>query len=102
MPKKWRVPRNDVAICPDCQGGLSFVGSWSFRDLWGYSEVRTFECLTHGPIFVSQQTSVEHGPNKGPDNSPANGDRDSLVGAPRKPMPTLNADAIAISEPDSH
>jgi hypothetical protein len=102
MPKTWQVPSNDVPICPDCQRDLSFVGSWSFRDLWGYTKVRTYECPTHGPIFVSPQISVGHGPDKSPDNGPSNGDRDSLISAPRKPTPTLDAGAIAIPEPDSN
>ena len=86
-----------MPICPDCQRELSFVGSWSFRDLWGYTEVRTYECPAHGPIFVSPEISVAHGPAKGA----VNGDRDSLIPVPRKPAPTLNADAIAVPEPDS-
>jgi hypothetical protein len=102
MPNTWRAPDSDVPICPDCQRDLSFVGSWTFRGLWGYNEVRTYECSTHGPIFVSPQLSTGGGPNKGPDNGPDSGDRDSLVPAPRKPAPTLNSDAIAIPEPDSH
>jgi hypothetical protein len=36
------------------------------------------------------------------DKGPDNGDRDSLILAPRKPTPTLNADAVAIPEPDSN
>lgn len=104
MPKTWRVPTNSVPICPRCQRDLSFVGSWTFRGLWGYDEVRTYECPEHGPIFVSPQITVGHdpGPDKRPDKGPDNGDRDSLVSAPRKPTPTLNADAIAIPEPDSN
>jgi hypothetical protein len=47
MPKTSLVPPNDVPICPDCQSDLSFVGSWSFRGLWGYNEVRTYECPAH-------------------------------------------------------
>ena len=101
MPKTWRVPGNDVPICPDCQRDLSFLGSWIFRGLWGYNEVRTYECPAHGPIFISPQIAVAHGPDKGPDKGPDYGDRDSLISAPRKPAPTLNADAIAIPEPDS-
>jgi hypothetical protein len=46
--------------------------------------------------------SVGHRPDKGVDKSPDDGDRDSLILAPRKPTPTLNADAIAIPEPDSN
>ena len=33
MPKTWRVPDNDVPMCPDCQRDLNFVGSWSFRGI---------------------------------------------------------------------
>jgi hypothetical protein len=96
MPKTWRVP-DEIPICPDCQRDLSFVGSWTFRGLWGYNEIRTYECPAHGPIFVNPQIPIGRGPAKGRDN----GDRDSLISAPRKPTPTLNADAIAIPEPDS-
>jgi hypothetical protein len=101
MPNTWRMPSGTVPICPHCQGDLSFVGSWPVRGLWGYNEVRTYECPEHGPIFVSAQTAVAHGPDRRPDKSPDNGDRDALVSAPRKPKPTLNADAIAVPEPDS-
>ena len=100
MPKTWRVP-DDVPICPDCQGDLSFVGSWTFRGLWGYNEVRTYECPTHGPIFIGPQLSIGHGADNAPQKAPDNGDRDSLISARRKPTPTLNADAIAIPELDS-
>jgi hypothetical protein len=102
MPKTWRVPTNDVPICPDCQRNLSFLGSWTFRGLWGYNEVRTYECPAHGPIFVTPQISAGHGSDKEADKGADNGDRDSLVSAPRKPTPTLSADAIAIPEPDSN
>ena len=101
MPKTSRVPTNDVPICPDCQRSLSFVGSWTFRGLWGYNEVRTYECPEHGPIFVSPQLAIWHAPDKEPDNRPDDGDRESLISAPRKPTPTLNTDATAIPEPDS-
>jgi hypothetical protein len=97
MSKPRRVPSNIVPVCPDCQSDLSFVGSWSFRDLWGYTEVQTYECPTHGPIFVSPEISIAHGPDK----AAASGDRDSLIPVPRKPTPTLNADSIAVPEPDS-
>ena len=102
MPKPWRVPDNDRSICPDCQSDLSFVASWTCRGLWGYNEVRTYECPAHGPIFVGPQRPVEDGPGNRPDKGPDNGDRDSLISAPRKPRPTPNADAIAIPEPDSN
>ena len=77
------------------------MGSWTFRGLWGYNEVRTYECPTHGLIFISPPIAVGHGPDKGPVKGPDYGDRDSLISAPRKPTPTLKADAIAIPEPDS-
>jgi hypothetical protein len=102
MPETWRGPDNHVPLCPDCQKELSFVGAWAFGGLWGYSEVRTYECPAHGPIFLKAQLSIEHGRDKGPDKSTDNGDRDSLIPAARKPTPTLNADAIAIPEPPSN
>jgi len=100
MPETWRAPTDVVSKCPYCQGDLAFLCSWTFRGLWGYNEVRTYECPEHGPIFVGPPSAVEHGPDRQPDNRPDTGDRDSLVPAPRKPTPTLNADAIAIPEPD--
>jgi len=93
---------DNVLRCPHCQGELSFVASWTVRGLWGYNEVRTYECPSHGPMFVSPQIAVGHGPDKLSDKRPDNSDRDSLVSAPRNPTPTLNADAIAIPEPDSN
>ena len=101
MPKTWRVPDTDLPICPHCQGDLTFLGAWTYRGLWGYNEVRTYECPTHGPTFITPQMSIGRDPDKGPGKPPDNGDRDSLISAPRKPKPTLNADAIAIPEPDS-
>jgi hypothetical protein len=92
---------SDVPKCPDCQSDLSFVAAWTFRGLWGYNEVRTYECPTHGPIFVSPQISVGPSPGNRLDTGPQDGDRDSLISARRKPTPTINADAIAIPEPDS-
>ena len=102
MPETRRVPGNDVPICPDCQSDLTFVGAWTFRGLWGYNEVRTYECPTHGPVFITPEISIGVGPDKGPDRAPDDGDRDSLISARRKPTPTLNADAIALPEPDSN
>ena len=78
------------------------MGSWTCRGLWGYKEVRTYECPEHGPFFVGPQAAIGHSPNKGSDKGPDDGDRDSLVPAPRKPTPTINADAIAIPEPESN
>jgi len=101
MAKTWQAPMDNVAKCPHCRGDLNFVASWTFRGLWGYDEVRTYECPDHGPVFVSPPATVGHGPDKRADKGADDRDRDSLVTAPRKPMPTLNADAIAIPEPDS-
>jgi hypothetical protein len=100
MSKTWRVPTASVPMCPGCQREPSFIGSWTFRGTWGYTEVRTFECPEHGPIFGKPQAAVGVGPERQSGNGPESGDRDSLVAAPRKPMPTLNVDAMAIPEPD--
>ena len=102
MPKPQRVPANNEPTCPHCHRDLSFVGSWTYRGLWGFNEVRTYECPEHGPIFVSPEIAAGHGPVKQPDNWPDYGDRNSRVSAPRKPTPTLNADSIAVPEPDSN
>jgi hypothetical protein len=102
MSRTSRRPTDNVPLCPHCQRDPSFVGAWTFRGLWGYNEVRTYECPEHGPIFVSPPTAAGHGPEVRPDKGPDNDDRDSLVSSPRKPLPTLNADAIAVPEPDSH
>jgi len=88
-------------LCPHCQKELSFLCSWTFRGLWGFNEVRTYECPSHGPIFVNPQASAVRDPDKAPEKMPDDGDGDSLILAPRKPTPPLNADAIAIPEPDS-
>jgi hypothetical protein len=100
MPRTWRVPTNDVPMCPHCRRDPSFLAAWTFRGLWGFNEVRTYECSEHGPIFVSPRTAVGS-PDRRPDKGPDNSNRDSLVPAPRKPTPTLDADAIAIPEPES-
>jgi hypothetical protein len=102
MRDTWRGPDNVVPICPHCQSNLTFVGSWNFRGLWGYNEVSTYECPTHGPIFIAPETSIGARPGRAPDKAPDEGDRDALAPARRKPTPTLNADAIAIPEPDSN
>jgi hypothetical protein len=86
--------------CPQCQEALSFVCSWTFRGLWGYDEVRTYECPAHGPIFIGPRTSVEQGSQERTDTAPENGDPDSRVSAPHKPAPTLDASAIALPEPN--
>jgi hypothetical protein len=101
MANTWRVPTNDGPICPHCQKDLGFLCSWTFRGLWGYNEVRTYECPEHGPVFASPETAVARDADTQPGRDRDNDDRDSVVPAPRKPTPTLNADAIAIPEPDS-
>jgi hypothetical protein len=100
MSNTRHVPTDDVVRCPHCQGDLTFVGSWSCRGLWGFNEIRTYECPDHGPIFVSPQIAGAHGPTIASDKGPDDSDRDSLVPVPRKPTPTIDADAIAIPEPD--
>jgi len=96
------VPAHNGPTCPHCHRDLSFVGAWTYRGLWGFNEVRTYECPEHGPIFISPEAAVRKGPAKQRDNTPDDGDRNSRVTAPRKPKPTLNADAIAVPEPDSN
>ena len=91
-----------MLTCPHCESRLSFVATWSFKGLWGYHEVRTYECAEHGPIFVTPQTALGDVPHTRRDVGPDDGDRDALVSSPRKPRPTLNADAIALPEPDSN
>ena len=100
MPNTWRVPAHIDPMCPRCQRDLTFVCSWTFRGLWGYNEVRTFECPEHGPVFVSPRTGVQRSERPSV-TSTDDGDRDARVAARRKPRPTLNVDAIAIPEPDS-
>jgi hypothetical protein len=93
---------SDVVLkCPECQGEMSFIGSWTVRAVWGYREVRTYECASHGPMFLSpQKESARRCPSDNVGDCTDKGDRDSLITAPRRPRPTLDADAIAISEPD--
>ena len=100
MPDPRRVLDSVVPICPDCQADLAFVGSWPSRGTWGYDEVRTYECPTHGPIFFTSETSIGAEPARGQHKAPDDGDRDSLIPARRKPTPSLDADAIAVPESD--
>ena len=56
-------------------------------------DIYIYECPTCGePIYMTHEKSA------GGDID--SGDRDSLVGAPRKPPPTINSSAIAVPEPD--
>ena len=100
MPKPQQAPADNEPTCPHCQRQLSFLSSWTYRGLWGYNEVRTYECSEHGPIFLSRDTTVGRGPAKQADKGPDDDGRNSAVVAPRKPTPTLSADAIAVPEPD--
>ena len=84
--------------CPRCQSDLTFIGSWTFRGLWGYNEVRTFECPEHGPIFIGAQEPSGYVLDRRPNKAPEEGDRDSLISAPRRPKPTLDADTIVVCE----
>jgi hypothetical protein len=79
---------------------VPFLAAWTFRDRWGFTEVRTYECPVHGPIFVSPRAVAGHDPTGRPGTDPAQEDRDSLIPAPRKPRPPLGVDAIALPEPD--
>lgn len=100
MPDGWRGPGNVLPFCPDCGSDLAFLASWTFRDLWGYREVRTYECPSHGPVFITAEPTVGVTPAREPDNSRDHGDRDSPIPVRPKPTPTSNVDAIALPEPD--
>ena len=100
MTAPWRVPDNVVPVCPECQADLIFVCSWPSPGAWGYDVVRTYECPTHGPMFITPDTpvstaSVERQPDGGED-----GGRDYLATARRNPKPLLDSDACAVPEPD--
>jgi hypothetical protein len=47
-----------------------------------------YECPLCGPVYLTHDTD--------------NDDRDSLVGAPRKPAPAPGASAVAVPEPDEY
>ena len=93
--------RDHAPICPDCGGDVTFVASWTFRGLWGYSEVQTYECPAHGPLFVNAAGSIEPRPTHRCGPGPDDGDRDSPILAPRRRPPTSKSDAVAVPEPDS-
>jgi len=80
---------------------LTFVASWTFRGRWGYKEVHTYECATHGPLFVSAEDPIKRGVSELLGQSPDGGDRESLIPACRGPKPILKSGAIAVPEPDS-
>jgi hypothetical protein len=88
-------------LCPDCGTDLTFVASWTFRGLWGYNEVHTYECATHGPLFRDAEDPIKGGASQTPGHSHDGGDRESLIPARRGPKPIVNSGAIAVAEPDS-
>ena len=101
MAKRPDASRTDTSLCPDCGSDLTFVASWTVRGLWGYDEVHTYECATHGPLFVSAEGPIERGATESPGHSPDGNDRDSLIPARRGPKPILGSGAIAVPEPES-
>ena len=54
--------------------------------------LHVYECPTCGPIYLTHEKSAG--------GEIDSGDRDSLVGAPRKPTPIVDNSAIAVPEPD--
>jgi hypothetical protein len=101
MAKRPDASRDDTSLCPDCGGDLTFVASWTFRGLWGYNEVHTYECATHGPLFVRAEGPITRGISETAGHRPDGGDRDSLIPVRRGPKPVLESGAIAVAEPDS-
>jgi hypothetical protein len=91
--------RTQVPAKCECGKDLTFIASWTFRGLWGFTDVRTYECAEHGPVFFGPQTVVGRAAEPS-GTHPPNGDRDSLVVAPRNPRPPLRSDAVAAPEPD--
>lgn len=51
------LPSDGRPVCPKCHRALSCVASWDFCGLWGYYEMRTYECPEHGPVFISPRTA---------------------------------------------
>ena len=101
MAKRSAASRNDTPLCPACGNDLTFVASWTFRGLWGYEEVHTYECATHGPLFFSVGDPIKRGVGETLGQSPDLGDRELLIPARRGPKPILKSGAIAVPEPDS-
>jgi hypothetical protein len=91
---------SNTPLCPNCGTDLTFVASWTFRAQWGYNEVHTYECVAHGPLFVSAQDPTRRGGSPTPGPRLDGGDRESLIPARRGPKPTLKSGAIAVAEPD--
>ena len=101
MAKRPAASRNDTSLCPVCGNDVALVASWTFRGLWGYNEVHTHECATHGPFFVKAEDPIKRGVSEMRGQSPDGGDRESLIPARRGPKPILKSGATAVAEPDS-
>jgi hypothetical protein len=101
MAKRPAASRDDMPLCPDCASDLTFVASWTVRGSWGYKEVRTWECCTHGPLFIDAEEPITRRASQTAGQSSDGGDRESLIPARRRPRPILKSGAIAIAEPDS-
>ena len=101
MAKRPDASRNHTSLCPDCGCDLTFVASWTFRGRWGYNEGHTYECATHGPLFVGAEDPIAPGASQTSGRSPDGGDRESPIPARRGPKPILKSGAIAAAEPDS-
>jgi len=100
MAEHWRVSENVVPICPHCQADLAFVCSWPSPGVWGYEVVRTYECPTHGPIFITPETRATAVSAERRTDERDGGDYDSLSTVRPRPKPLLNADAVAVPVPD--
>ena len=85
------IPVSDPPVCPVCQGALGFVRSTGAGGRFRW-EVAVYACPHHGPIYRTRQGMKGHDSGEG--------DRDSIVGAPLRPLPTPTADAASVPEPD--
>jgi len=101
MAKRADASRNDTPLCPHCGSDLTFVVSWTVAGLWGYKEVHTWECSTHGPLFFDAQDPMKRRASQTAGPGVDGGDRESLIPARRGPKPILKSGAIAVPEPDS-
>ena len=101
MRKRPAAP-DSSRICAGCQSDLTFVASWTFRGLWGYDEVYTYECATHGPVFITPPIATVTDARQRTGQGPDDGDRDALIPARRRPAPRFNAGAVALPEPNSY
>ena len=73
--------------CPSCQAELRLIFSRRIGGGRLYAWLFLYECPSHGMIFRTL-------------NGLRSDDDDSTIVAPRKPVPTLNAGAISLPEPD--